>query len=142
MAYGGPAEGEPRLNRDRTRVICGHVFLDTNKCEEWLAWWSDGPSPDGQGPGSPRDTWPEGPENYDYEAYIHSGVKLRAGFRRDEDGVFRETLRGQRRRFEGTDDRRPDADSWGIQGRDSLLVRCPSCHQDRLLDPENLRNGD
>jgi hypothetical protein len=34
--------GEPRLSKDRTRVVCGYRFPDREQpCQEWLAWWAD-----------------------------------------------------------------------------------------------------
>lgn len=73
--------GEPRLNTDRTRVVCGWRFADSHECQEWLGRWN-GRWSDDIGPDDPAPTGP---------------LTIRAGFRL-VDGVWRESADGRRRR--------------------------------------------
>lgn len=125
---------EPRLNKDRTRVICGWLFADGNECQEWLGRWYDRWSAD-IGPDDPAPTGP---------------LTIRAGFRW-VDGVWRESADGRRRRARNIKYRselQPPAlesgyaehttDPYMESDHGEQIVVCPTCRQERRLYPQNL----
>ena len=126
--------GEPRLNTDRTRVVCGWRFADGQECQEWLGRWN-GLWSDDIGPDDPAPTGP---------------LTIRAGFRL-VDGVWRESADGRRRRARNIKYRselRPPAlyagfaehtfDFVAESDHGPAIVICPACRQQRRLDPQHL----
>jgi hypothetical protein len=111
----------PRLNRDRTKVVCGYKFPDREQpCQEWLAWWADNWD---------DLRWPK-VTGMKVLGRAYGPMVVREGFRL-VDGVWRETAAGRRRRTVGIPYRRLFLGQGKLK---EARVICPTCRQERLLD--------
>ena len=126
---------EPRLNKDRTRVICGWRSPEGNECQEWLARWDDNWSHVDE----PDDPAPTGPLT------IRPGFHVVAGLWRESTAGRRRRAGGRKYRHElsppplvaGFAEHTTNPEAYPDYGPEA--VACPRCRQERLLDPGQLQ---